>query len=187
MSYYTDSAKLQQEIELAIDKRSGRKFGPPQGYRAVFFLDDLNLPFVETYGTQSAIALLTQHLQYGDWFDRGDLVRGRERDEREEGRLSPAPDLHPSRIDYSQGMRKEIVDTQYLAAMNPTAGELSLWLGTLHACTDANPSTTLRQAPSRSASGRSGTSPPSPAPCPPSTSTRCHTLAIIHSNHPHLF
>ena len=30
MSYYTDSAKLQQEIELAIDKRSGRKFGPPQ-------------------------------------------------------------------------------------------------------------------------------------------------------------
>lgn len=30
MSYYTDSAKLQQEVELAIDKRSGRKFGPPQ-------------------------------------------------------------------------------------------------------------------------------------------------------------
>jgi hypothetical protein len=45
-----------------------------QGHRAVFFLDDINLPFVETYGTQNAIALLTQHLQYGDWFDRGDLV-----------------------------------------------------------------------------------------------------------------
>lgn len=30
MSYYTDSGTLQREIELAIDKRSGRKFGPPQ-------------------------------------------------------------------------------------------------------------------------------------------------------------
>jgi hypothetical protein len=30
MSYYTDSAALQGEVERAIDKRSGRKFGPPQ-------------------------------------------------------------------------------------------------------------------------------------------------------------
>ena len=41
----------------------------------VFFLDDLNLPYVETYGTQNAVALLTQHLQYGNCFDRTDLVR----------------------------------------------------------------------------------------------------------------
>lgn len=97
MSYYTDSKKLQNEIELAIDKRSGRKFGPSQGYHMVFFIDDLNLPYVETYGTQNSIALLTQHLSYGDWFDRGDL-----------------------------GIRKEIVDIQYLAAMNPTAGSFEV-------------------------------------------------------------
>jgi len=97
MSYYTDSAKIQSEIELAIDKRSGRKFGPPQGTHMVFFIDDVNLPYVETYGTQNAIALLTQHLQYGDWFDRQDL-----------------------------GMRKEIVDIQYLSAMNPTAGSFEI-------------------------------------------------------------
>lgn len=93
MSYYTDSAKLQGEIELALDRRSGRKYGPPQGHHLIMLLDDLNLPYVETYGTQNAIALLTQHLQYGGWFDRSDL-----------------------------GMRKEVVDVQYLAAMNPTAG-----------------------------------------------------------------
>ena len=97
MSHYTDSAKLQSELELAIDRRSGRKYGPPQGHHMVFFLDDLNLPYVETYGTQNAIALLTQHLQYGDWFDRTDL-----------------------------GMRKEVVDVQYLAAMNPTAGSFDV-------------------------------------------------------------
>lgn len=97
MSYYTESAKIQSEIELAIDKRSGRKFGPPQGFRMIFFIDDMNLPIVETYGTQNAIALLTQHLQYGDWFDRNDL-----------------------------GMRKEIVDIQYLSAMNPTAGSFEI-------------------------------------------------------------
>lgn len=102
MSYYTESAKIQSEIELAIDKRSGRKFGPPQGMRMIFFIDDVNLPIVETYGTQNAIALLTQHLQYGDWFDRVDL-----------------------------GMRKEIVDVQYLSAMNPTAGSFEICTSTI--------------------------------------------------------
>ena len=28
MSYYTDSMKLQSEIELYIDKRSGKNYGP---------------------------------------------------------------------------------------------------------------------------------------------------------------
>lgn len=97
LSYYTDSAKLQSELELAIERRSGRKYGPPQGHHLAVFLDDVNLPYVETYGTQNAIALLTQHLQYGNWFDRTDL-----------------------------GTRKEVVDVQYLAAMNPTAGSFDI-------------------------------------------------------------
>ena len=93
MSYYTDSKRLQQEIELPIDKRSGRRFGPPASKRLIFFIDDLNLPYIETYGTQNAIALLTQHMSYGTIFDRADL-----------------------------GMRKELVDIQYMTALNPTAG-----------------------------------------------------------------
>ena len=31
MSYYTDSMKLQSEIELYIDKRSGKNYGPARG------------------------------------------------------------------------------------------------------------------------------------------------------------
>jgi dynein heavy chain len=97
MSYYTDSKRLQQEIELPIDKRSGRRYGPPASKRLIFFIDDMNLPYVETYGTQNAIALLTQHMSYGTIFDRTDL-----------------------------GLRKELVDIQYMAALNPTAGSFTI-------------------------------------------------------------
>jgi dynein heavy chain len=97
MSYYTDSKRLQQEIELPIDKRSGRRYGPPASKKMIVFLDDINLPYIETYGTQNAIALLTQHMSYGTIFDRSDL-----------------------------GLRKELVDIQYIAAMNPTAGSFTI-------------------------------------------------------------
>ncbi len=93
MNYYTDSKALQMELELQVEKRNGRRFGPPSAKRMVYFIDDLNLPYVETYGTQNAIALLTQLISYGTIFDRSDL-----------------------------GFRKEIVDVQFLAALNPTAG-----------------------------------------------------------------
>ena len=97
MSYYTDSKRLQGEIELMIDKRSGRRYGPPASKKLIIFIDDLNLPFIETYGTQNAIALLTQHMSYGTMFDREDL-----------------------------GLRKELVDIQYLTALNPTAGSFTI-------------------------------------------------------------
>jgi dynein heavy chain len=40
----------------------------------VYFVDDLNLPEVDPYGTQSAIALLRQHIDYGHWYDTQKLV-----------------------------------------------------------------------------------------------------------------
>lgn len=58
---------------MNIDKRSGRRFGPPATKRLICFLDDMNLPYVETYGTQNAIALMTQIVGYGTFFDRADL------------------------------------------------------------------------------------------------------------------
>ena len=97
MSYYTDSKRFQQELELPIDKRSGRRYGPPASKRLIVFIDDLNLPYIETYGTQNSIALLTQHMSYGTIFDRYDL-----------------------------GLRKELVDIQYISAMNPTAGSFTI-------------------------------------------------------------
>jgi dynein heavy chain len=34
----------------------------------VYFLDDLNLPEVDKYNTQSAIALVREHFDYGHWY-----------------------------------------------------------------------------------------------------------------------
>lgn len=60
--------------------------------RLVYFLDDLNMPQLDPYNTQSAIALLRQHLDYQHWYDREKM------------------------------QLKDIGNTQVLAAMNPTAG-----------------------------------------------------------------
>ena len=97
MNYYMDSAALQARIDGAIDKRSGRTFGPPTGKKLVFFVDDLNLPYVETYGTQNALSLLRQVMDHRSYFDRADL-----------------------------SCRKEVADVQFLTAMNPTAGSFTV-------------------------------------------------------------
>ncbi|RYH32012.1 hypothetical protein EON65_01475, partial [archaeon] len=92
MNFYTDSLALQQQLEQHIDKRSGKNYGPPAG-KLIYFIDDLNLPFVETYGTQTPIALMRQHIDSGAWYDRTDL-----------------------------GLKKTISDCQYVACMNHKSG-----------------------------------------------------------------
>jgi len=51
-------------------KKMGTKFGPPGNVRLVYFIDDINLPMLDQYGTQSAIALLRQQMEYGRIYDR---------------------------------------------------------------------------------------------------------------------
>ena len=73
MHFYVDSKALQSQIEAVIDKRSGRIFGPPATKNMVYFIDDLNMPYVETYGTQNSLELLRQHIDYRTFYDRDDL------------------------------------------------------------------------------------------------------------------
>ena len=97
LNYYMDSAALQAQVEGAIDKRSGRVFGPPTGKKLIYFMDDLNLPYKETYGTQNSLELLRQIVDHRSFYDRTDL-----------------------------GFRKEVTDVQFVAGMNPTAGSFSV-------------------------------------------------------------
>ena len=58
MNFYTDAVTTQGQLEAPIEKRSGKSYGPPAGKVLVYFVDDLNMPFVEEYGTQTPIELL---------------------------------------------------------------------------------------------------------------------------------
>ena len=74
-------------------KKTGTSFGPPGKADLIYFIDDLNLPEVDQYDTQSAISLLRMVMQYGRWSHRIKLTW------------------------------KNILNCQYLASMNPTAGK----------------------------------------------------------------
>ncbi|OQS01624.1 dynein heavy chain [Achlya hypogyna] len=97
LHYYSDARQLQAELEARVEKRSGRIFGPPRQARLVYFLDDLNMPFVEPYGTQTHAELLRQFMDYGGWYDRSEV-----------------------------GSKRTIQDVQFVACMNHKAGSFSI-------------------------------------------------------------
>jgi len=96
INYYTDAKTLQNLLEGPIDKRSGRTFGPPGTKKLIYFIDDLNMSYVDVYGTQTPNALIRQHMDYKSWFDTTKLER------------------------------KEIHDVQYVSCMNPTSGSFTI-------------------------------------------------------------
>ena len=96
MNFYTSAAVLLTSLEAPLQKRTGSTFGPAGGAKMIYFVDDLNLPEVDKYGTQSSIALLRQHIDYGHWYDQQKLSL------------------------------KNVDDCHYIAALNPTAGSFAI-------------------------------------------------------------
>ena len=92
----TSSAGLQSIMEQSLEKRSGRVYGPIGRKKLIFFLDDVNMPTPDKYGTQEAMALLQQHYTYGFWYDRQKIVQ------------------------------KEVQDVMYVGAMNPKSGTFTI-------------------------------------------------------------
>ncbi|KAM6240341.1 dynein axonemal heavy chain 9 isoform 2-T2 [Spheniscus humboldti] len=95
-NYYTTSAMLQGMLEKPLDKKAGRNYGPPGTKKLIYFIDDLNMPEVDAYGTVQPHTLIRQHLDYGHWYDRTKLSL------------------------------KEITNVQYVSCMNPTAGSFTI-------------------------------------------------------------
>lgn len=50
-SSFTDSLALQKNIESMVEKKSGKTFGSATGKVLICFIDDMNMPYVDKYGT----------------------------------------------------------------------------------------------------------------------------------------
>lgn len=72
-SSFTDAGALQRNIESMLDKKSGKTYGSAMNKTLIAFIDDLNMPYVDKYGTQSPIQLLRQIIDYGSIFNREQL------------------------------------------------------------------------------------------------------------------
>ncbi|OXB64089.1 hypothetical protein ASZ78_002019 [Callipepla squamata] len=66
----TTSMDVQRNLETNVEKRTKDTYGPPMGKRLIVFMDDMNMPRVDEYGTQQPIALLKLLLEKGFMYDR---------------------------------------------------------------------------------------------------------------------
>ena len=61
---------MQDTIESRVEKRTKAHYVPLGGKQMVTYMDDLNMPAKETYGSQPPLELLRQWMDYGFWYDR---------------------------------------------------------------------------------------------------------------------
>uniref|UniRef100_A0A2K6Q0W4 Dynein axonemal heavy chain 17 n=1 Tax=Rhinopithecus roxellana TaxID=61622 RepID=A0A2K6Q0W4_RHIRO len=95
-NFYTTSAMLQGVLEKPLEKKSGRNYGPPGTKKLIYFIDDMNMPEVDKYGTVAPHTLIRQHMDHRHWYDRHKLTL------------------------------KDVHNCQYVACMNPTSGSFTI-------------------------------------------------------------
>ncbi|XP_070535810.1 dynein axonemal heavy chain 6-like isoform X2 [Ptychodera flava] len=72
-SAQTSSNRTQEMIEGKLEKKRKNILGAPAGKRIIIFVDDLNMPKLDTYGSQPPIELLRQFQDFGGLYDREKL------------------------------------------------------------------------------------------------------------------
>uniref|UniRef100_A0A8C2ZK56 Dynein axonemal heavy chain 2 n=1 Tax=Cyclopterus lumpus TaxID=8103 RepID=A0A8C2ZK56_CYCLU len=70
MSSQTTTNNIQAIVESRIEKRTKGVFLPAGGKRLLWFLDDLNMPAHDLFGSQPPLELLRLWIDYGFWYDR---------------------------------------------------------------------------------------------------------------------
>ncbi|PFH32513.1 putative dynein gamma chain, flagellar outer arm [Besnoitia besnoiti] len=95
LSSATTPERFQQTVEAELERKTGKTYSPPGGKPMTFFLDDLSMPFVNSWGDQITLELARQLIEQGG-------VYFLEKDKR--------------------GDFKAMVGLQYLGAMNHPGG-----------------------------------------------------------------
>ena len=62
---YTTPFMAQNNIEDMLDKRGGKNFGPPNGMKLTFFLDDMSMPLINTWGDQPTLEAVRLVIEWG--------------------------------------------------------------------------------------------------------------------------
>eukprot|EP00762_Andalucia_godoyi_P001076 ANDGO_01965.mRNA.1 Dynein-1-beta heavy chain len=68
-SAQTSAGRTQEMIETKLEKKRKNVIGAAPGKKVVLFVDDLNMPMLETYGAQPPIELLRQMIGGGGFWD----------------------------------------------------------------------------------------------------------------------
>lgn len=95
-NFYTTSQILQNVLESSLEKKAGRKYGPPGHKKLIYFIDDINMPEVDPFGTVQPHTIIRQFLDYEHWYDRAKLTL------------------------------KEIQNCQIISCMSPTSGSFTI-------------------------------------------------------------
>ncbi|VDM31109.1 unnamed protein product [Hydatigera taeniaeformis] len=70
MSAQTSSNNVQDIIESRVEKRTKGTYVPTRGTKMITFMDDLNMPVKDEFGSQPPLELIRQWIDYGFWYDR---------------------------------------------------------------------------------------------------------------------
>ncbi|KAK1331639.1 hypothetical protein QTO34_009597 [Cnephaeus nilssonii] len=70
MSAHTTSNNVQSIIESRVEKRTKGVYVPVGGKSMITFMDDLNMPAKDMFGSQPPLELLRLWIDYGFWYDR---------------------------------------------------------------------------------------------------------------------
>ena len=69
-SAQTSSNRVQEIIESNVEKRTKDTFAPAGGKKMVIFIDDMNMPQKDTFGSMPPLELLKHWMEYGFMYDR---------------------------------------------------------------------------------------------------------------------